>query len=159
MCIYTQYTYIHYFQHYIANFEMNCHSLLLYHKQRISFLLESTCIDTLLTSVKDLIVILPIYASPCSGEAFRDRQLNTKFEFWVEFFCVPSTADMFPYEDSKTVSVCPYSQKRSYPGFVNISPTIVITDTSMERCSWVLQHGNPKIWIIFQKSSKLNFDL
>ena len=59
---------------------------------------------------------------------------------------------MFPYEDSKTVSVClsvrlsicPYPEKRNYPGFVNINPTLVI-DTLMERSSRVLQHGNPKI--------------
>ena len=34
--------------------------------------------------------------------------------------------------------------------FVNISPTIII-DTSMERSSRVLQHGNPKIDIFFTK--------
>ena len=32
---------------------------------------------------------------------------------------------------------------------VNISPTLVI-DTSMERSSRVIQHGNPKIWIFFK---------
>ena len=40
--------------------------------------------------------------------------------------------------------------------FVNISPTLVI-DTSMERSSRVLQHGNPKIWFFFFKSSKFEF--
>ena len=41
--------------------------------------------------------------------------------------------------------------------FVNISPTFVI-DTSMERSSRVVQHGNPKIWFFFfQKSSKFEF--
>ena len=68
---------------------------------------------------------------------------------------------MFPCEDSKTVSVCPsvrpsvcpHPEKRNPLSFVNISPTLVI-DTSMERSSWVLHHGNPKIWIFFQKSSK-----
>ena len=40
--------------------------------------------------------------------------------------------------------------------FVNISPTLVI-DTSMERSSRVLQHGNPKIWFFFQKSLKFEF--
>ena len=34
--------------------------------------------------------------------------------------------------------------------FVNISPTLVI-DTSMERSSRVLHHGNPKIGFFFQK--------
>ena len=38
---------------------------------------------------------------------------------------------MFPYEDSKTVSVCPYPEKINHPGFANISPTLVI-DASME---------------------------
>ena len=81
-------------------------------------------------------------------------------------------ADMFPCEDSKTVSVCPsvclsvrlsvrpsvcpHPEKRYHHSFVNISPTLVI-DTSMERSSRVLHHGNPKIWIFFQKSSKFDF--
>ena len=43
------------------------------------------------------------YASPTSGEAYRDRRLTTNFELWVEIFLC---ADMFPYEDSKSVSVC-----------------------------------------------------
>ena len=75
---------------------------------------------------------------------------------------------MFPYEDSKTVSVClsvrlsvclsvcPHPEKRYHHSFVNISPTLVI-DTSMERSSRVLHHGNPKIWFFFQKSSKFEF--
>ena len=41
--------------------------------------------------------------------------------------------------------------------FVNISPTLVI-DTSMERSSRVLQHGNPKIWFFFKKVRNLTFD-
>ena len=44
------------------------------------------------------------YASPSSGEAYRNRQLTTNFELWVEIFLC---ADMFPYEDYKTVSVRP----------------------------------------------------
>ena len=40
----------------------------------------------------------------------------------------------------------PYLEKRNRPGFVDISPTLVI-DTSMERSSRVLEHENPKIWI------------
>ena len=67
---------------------------------------------------------------------------------------------MFPYEDSKTVSVCLsiclYPEKRNHHSFVNISPALVI-DTSIERSSRVLHHGNPKIWIFFQKSSKFEF--
>ena len=47
-------------------------------------------------------------------------------------------------------SVCPHPEKRNPLSFVNISPTLVI-DTSMERSSRVLHHGNPKIW---KKNSK-----
>ena len=77
-------------------------------------------------------------------------------------------ADMFPNEDSKTVSVCPsvclsvrpsvcpHPEKRYHHSFVNISPTLII-DTPMERSSRVLHHGNPKIWFFFQKSSKFEF--
>ena len=85
-------------------------------------------------------------ASPSSREAYRDRRLTTNFELWVEIFCVPTCFHI--YEDSKTLSVCPYPEKRNHPSFVNISPTLVI-DTSMEMSSQVLQHGNPKIWFFF----------
>ena len=65
---------------------------------------------------------------------------------------------MFPYEDSKILSVCPYPEKRNHPSFVNISPTVV-NDTSMERSSCVVHYRNPKIRFSFQKKSKSNFDL
>ena len=66
------------------------------------------------------------------------------------------TSIQHPYEDSKSVSVClsvcpsvhlsvcPHPEKRNHHSFVNMSPTLVI-DTSMERSSRVLHHGNPKI--------------
>ena len=57
---------------------------------------------------------------------------------------------MFPCEGSKTLSVCPYPEKRNHLSFVNISPTLVI-DTSMERSSRVLHHGNPKNVNFFKK--------
>ena len=38
------------------------------------------------------------------------------------------------------------------------TPTFVI-DTSMDRSSRVMQHGNPKFWIFFPKSLKFNFYL
>ena len=119
-----------------------------------------------------------------SGEAYRDRRLTTNFELWVAIFWKKKKkkknstqlqlknfsfeifwvwnflcADMFPCEDSKTVSVClsicPHPEKRNHHSFVNISPTLVI-DTSMERSSRVLQHGNPKIWT-FLKIFYFNF--
>ena len=44
----------------------------------------------------------------------------------------------------------PYAEKRNRPGFVNISPTLVI-DTSTERFSRVLQYGNQKFDFFFKK--------
>ena len=58
---------------------------------------------------------------------------SSKFEFWL------------------------LTKSWNHLSFVNISPTLVI-DASMERSSWVLHHGNPKIWFFFfQKSSKFEF--
>ena len=52
----------------------------------------------------------------------------------------------------------PYAEKKKRPGFVNISPTLVI-DTSTERSSRVIQHGNQKIWFFFSKKFEIEFDL
>ena len=52
----------------------------------------------------------------------------------------------------------PYAEKKKRPGFVNISPTLVI-DTSTERSSRVLQHKNQKIWFFFSKKFEIEFDL
>ena len=60
-------------------------------------------------------------------------QKSLKFEFWL------------------------LTKSWNHLSFVNISPTLVI-DTSMERSSRVLRHGNPKIWFFFfQKSLKFEF--
>ena len=62
-------------------------------------------------------------------------QKSSKFEFWLVL------------------------QSWIHHCFANISPTLVI-DTSIERSSRVLQHGNPKIWFFFfffQKSLKFEF--
>ena len=89
---------------------------------------------------------------------------------------------MFPYEDSKTVSVClsvrpsvrpsvcpsvrlsvrpsvrpsvcPHPEKRNPLSFVNINPTLVI-DASMERFLRVLHNGDPKIWFFFPKKFEI----
>ena len=99
------------------------------------------------------------YASPTSGEAYRDRWLPTNFELWFEIFYVPTCFHKripnpcLSVCPSVRLSVCPHPEKRNHHIFVNISPTLVI-NASMERSSRVLHHGNPKIWIFFQKSSK-----
>ena len=59
-------------------------------------------------------------------------QKSSKFEFWLS------------------------TKSWNHHSFVNISPTLEI-DTSMERSWRVLHHGNPKIWIFIQKSSKFEF--
>ena len=102
------------------------------------------------------------YASPTSGEAYRNRRLTTNFELWVEIFCVPTCFHVtipkpcLSVCPSVCLSVCPHPEKRYHHSFVNISPTLVI-DTSMERSSRVVHHGKPKIRFFFQKSSKFEF--
>ena len=54
------------------------------------------------------------------------------------------------------LSVCPYPEKRNHHSFVNMSPTLVI-DTSIERSSRVLHHGNPKKLIFFSKKFEIEF--
>ena len=71
---------------------------------------------------------------------YSNRQLTPNYELWDKKFCVPTC---FHVRISKSC-VCPYPEKRNHPSSVNFSPTLVI-DTSMERSSRVLHHGNPKI--------------
>ena len=68
------------------------------------------------------------------------------------FFSKKFEIEFCPYPDF------PYAEKRYRPGFVNISPTVVI-DTSMERFSRVLQHGNQKFDFFFSRKFKIEFDL
>ena len=93
-------------------------------------------------------LVLCYYASPSSAEAYRDWQLTTNFELWVEIFCVPTCFHMRIPKACLSVRLSVPREKT--PGFVDISPTLVI-DTSMERCSQVLQHWNPKSWIFYSK--------
>ena len=51
---------------------------------------------------------------------------------------------------SKKFEIWLLTKSWNHLSFFNISPTLVI-DTSIERSSWVLQHGNQKIWIFFKK--------
>ena len=114
-----------------------------------------SCYYYLLWCFKNSSVYTINYASSSSGEAYRNQQLTTNFELWVEIFCVPTCFHMrIP---KPCLSVCPYPEKRSRHSFVNISPTLVI-DTSMERSLRVLQHGKPKIRF-FIKKFKIEFTL
>ena len=100
-----------------------------------------------------LIVFICNYASPTSGEAYRDRRLTTNFELWVEIF-VCRHVSIRGFQNR----VCLHPDKRYHHSFVNISPTLVI-DASMERSSRALQHGIQKIWFFFSKKFEIEFDL
>ena len=65
--------------------------------------------------------------------------------------CKPENFNFF-----QELKICILMKSWNHLSFVNISPTLVI-DTSMEWSSWVLQHGNPKIWF-FKKVRNSNFD-
>ena len=98
------------------------------------------------------------YASPSSEGAYSDRQRTPNFELRHENSCVSTCFHMIILKSclfvclSFHLSVCPYPEKRNHPRFVNNSPTVVI-DTSIEKSSRVLQHGNQ----FFQKRSKFEF--
>ena len=65
--------------------------------------------------------------------------------------------NMIFFQKSSKFEFWPLTKSWNHLSFVNISPTLVI-DTSMERSSQVLYHGNPKIWFFFlSKSSKFEF--
>ena len=87
-----------------------------------------------------------IYASPSPGEAYRDRRLTTNFE--LKFF-VCRHVSMWGFQNRVCLSVRT-PRKENHHSFVNICPTLVI-DTSMERSSRVLQHGNPNFDYFFKK--------
>ena len=58
-----------------------------------------------------------------------------KFDIFFQNFKIDEI-EFCPFPES------PYSKKRNHLNFIDISPTLLI-DTSMERSSRVLQHGNP----------------
>ena len=91
------------------------------------------------------------YASPSSRDAYSNRQLtlNLILTFALIFFCLPTC--FHTYQDSEIVSlsVSPQHEKRNHPSFVNISPTLVIIDTSMERSSRVGTRDAPIPILIF----------
>ena len=63
---------------------------------------------------------------------------------YLIFFFLKFEIEFCPYPE------CPSPKKRNHPSFLDISPTLVI-DTSMERASRVLHHGNPKFEFFSKK--------
>ena len=47
------------------------------------------------------------YASPSSGEAYRDRRLTNNFELWVEIFFVCRHVSMWGFQNRVCLSVRP----------------------------------------------------
>ena len=95
------------------------------------------------------------YASSSNGEAYCNHQLTPNFELWIDFFFFACRRVSIRGFQNR---VFQFPDKWNHSCFVNISHTVVI-DTSMERSSRVLEHGNTKIWFSFQKRSKWNFDV
>ena len=79
-----------------------------------------------------------------------------------EYYSMETPKSDFFQKSMKLNFVCtptfrtPRKEKR--PGFVGISPTLVI-DTSTKRSLRVLQHGNQKIRFFFSKKFEIEFDL
>ena len=88
--------------------------------------------------------------------------IDTSME-WSSWVLHHGNLEMWKFFKKFEIEFCPfpefpYAEKKNLPGFVNISPTLVI-DTSMERSSRALQHGNQKIWFFFSKKFEIEFDL
>ena len=85
------------------------------------------------------------YASPSSGEAYRDRRLTINFELRVEVFCMPTCFHVRIPKPFLSVcpSICPSVCLSAHREKKDQSYKVI--DTSMERSSRVLPHGNPKI--------------
>ena len=71
-----------------------------------------------------------------------------------EYYSIETLKVEFVFKKSSELTklnfFCPYLEQRNRPGFVDISPTLVI-DTSMERSSLILQHGSTEIRTFFNK--------
>ena len=82
---------------------------------------------------------------------FRDRQLTTNFELWVEIFCVPMFLFMWEFKNSVCLPIAsPSVRTPRKKTFVNISPTLannwyIKRMISMSTTAW-----KPKNLIFFQ---------
>ena len=97
--------------------------------------------------------LVPYYAFPSSGEAYRDRQLTTNFELWVEIFCVPT---YFHVRIPKPcLSVRTPRKEITLASSISVLHWLVI-DTSTERFSRVHNMGTK---FFFSKKFEIEFDL
>ena len=72
---------------------------------------------------------------------------------FYEYYTMDTQKFEFFFQKSSKFEIGLMAKSWNHLSFVDISPTLVI-DTSMERPSRVLHHGNPKICFYFQKSLK-----
>ena len=85
----------------------------------------------------------------------RKKQIKNRFFYKKPFFIEikdQKIKNVFLYN---TICVRLYPEKINHPNFVNISPTVVVIDTLIERSSQALQNGNPKIF--FSKKVSIKF--
>ena len=67
-----------------------------------------------------------------------------------EYYTMETQNLIFFFQKSSNLEFWLLTKSWNHLSFVNISPTLVI-DTSMERYSRVLHHGNPEMWKFFKK--------
>ena len=156
------YIYIYIYIYIYCNHVMQLHWVLFIIISNLQFTTSKRAISIRYKSIMNIISTKDFYghyASPSSGEAYRDRRVTTNFELWVEIFCVPTCFHMrIP---KPCLSVCPYPEKRNHHSFVNISPTLVI-DTSMERSSheyYTMETQKFDFFLKFEIEFDLYFDL
>ena len=89
--------------------------------------------------------ISPTLVIDTSMERFSRVLHNGNQKIWIFF------------QKSSKFKIWLLAKSWNHLSFVDISPTLVI-DTSMERSSRVLHHGNPKILIFFKKVWNSKFD-
>ena len=104
------------------------------------------------------------YASPSSGEAYRDRRLTINFELRVEVFCMPTCFHVRIPKPCLSVcpsicpSVCLSAPREKKSSKLRQYQSYKLIDTSMERSSRVLYPmETQKFDFFFQKSLKFDF--
>ena len=95
-----------------------------YLKVSLNYYSSTALFSLLLTLLKvglKYTYLMSNYASPSSGDAYRDWQLTLNFELWVENFACRHVS-MWGLQNCAvcpSLSVCP--EKRNHPSFINIS--------------------------------------
>ena len=92
---------------------------------------------------------------------FKKKKNRTRFFFKKTLIMETPKVDFFSKKFEIEFCLYPdflYAKKRNRPGFVDVSPTLVI-DMSTKRYLRVLQHRNQKIFLLKKFEIELYFDL